>query len=103
LKYSGHTDFHGKRKLLKYPEFKKYIQYSETFRANPNFQGKRKLFKILKDKKYIFNTVNSKHTPFLSASASCLKTLRDKKYFNVLKMFRANCFSGQAKVVQNSE
>jgi len=36
----------GKRKLLKNPECKKYIQYSEKFRGNSVFfQGKRKLLK----------------------------------------------------------
>jgi len=35
----------GKRKLLKNPECKKYIQYSESFQGNSIFQGKRELLK----------------------------------------------------------
>jgi len=31
--------FQGKRKLLKTPECKKYIQYSEKFQGNSVFQG----------------------------------------------------------------
>jgi len=35
--------FQGKRNLLKSPECKKYIQYSEYFQGNSVFQGKRKV------------------------------------------------------------
>jgi len=38
-KISGHTAFQGKRKLLKNPECKKCIQYSENFQGNLCFQG----------------------------------------------------------------
>jgi len=41
----AHSVFQGKRKLLKNPECKKYIQYSEKFQGNSNFQGKGKLLK----------------------------------------------------------
>jgi len=37
--FRAHSVFQGKHKLLKYPECKNYIQYSE------HFQGKRKLLK----------------------------------------------------------
>jgi len=37
--------FQGKHKLLKTPECKKYIQYSEKFLGNSVFQGKRELLK----------------------------------------------------------
>jgi len=37
--------FQGKRKLLKIPKCKMYIQYSENFQGDSVFQGKRKLFK----------------------------------------------------------
>jgi len=37
--------FQGKRKLLKNPECKKYIQYNEKIRATLFFQGKRKFLK----------------------------------------------------------
>ena len=49
-KFRARSVFQGKRKLLKNPECKKYIQYSEKL------QGKRKLLKNL-DYKNIFNTV----------------------------------------------
>jgi len=37
--------FQGKQKLLKHPECKKYIKYSETFHDKLCFQGKRKFLK----------------------------------------------------------
>ena len=37
--------FQGKRKLLKNPECKKFIQYSENFQGDSVFQGKRELLK----------------------------------------------------------
>jgi len=94
--------------------------------ADSVFQGKRRLFKILNDKKYIFNTVNSGHTLFFRASHTLLKNpecknyiqysekfqgklcfqskrkLLKNTYFNAVNIFKANCFSGQAQVVQNS-
>jgi len=39
--------------LLKNPECKKYIQYSEKFQGNSVFQGKRKLLKNSECKMYI--------------------------------------------------
>jgi len=33
----------GKSKLLKNPECKKYLEYSEKFRANSAFQGERRV------------------------------------------------------------
>ena len=46
----GHTVFQDKRKLLKNPEFKKYIQYSEKFRGSACYT------KIVNNEKF-FNTV----------------------------------------------
>ena len=43
--FRAHSVFQGKRKLLKNPECKKYIQYSENFQGKHCFQDKRKLFK----------------------------------------------------------
>jgi len=37
--------FSGQAQAVKNPECKKFIQYSENFRAILFFQGKRKLFK----------------------------------------------------------
>jgi len=45
--FQGKLCFQGKSKLLKNPECKKYIQYSE------NFQGNRKLLENPECKKYI--------------------------------------------------
>ena len=41
--FGGNSVFQDKRKLLKTPECKKYIQYSEKFQGNSVFQGKRML------------------------------------------------------------
>ena len=91
-KFRARSVFQGKRKLLKNPECKKYIQYSEKL------QGKRKLLKNL-DYKNIFNTVA--HS-FFRASASCSKILNDKKYiFNTAKNFRTNSvFQGKCKLLK---
>jgi len=43
--FQGKLCFQGKRKLLKNPECKKYIQYSEKFQGNSALQGKRELLK----------------------------------------------------------
>ena len=48
--FRAQSIFQDKRKLLKNPKCKKYIQYSEKFQSKLCFQGKRKLFKILNDK-----------------------------------------------------
>jgi len=59
---SGHTVFQGKQKLLKHPECKKYIKYSQKFH--------NKLFS--------------------EQTQSSSKILTDKKYFNAVKNFREN-------------
>jgi len=41
--FQGQLYFQGKRNLLKTPECKKYIQYSEKVQSNSVFQGKRKI------------------------------------------------------------
>ena len=51
-KFQGNSVFQGKRKFLKNPEQKIYIQDCE-FRANSVFQGKRKFLKNSEYKKYI--------------------------------------------------
>jgi len=43
--FQGKLCFQGKHKLLKNPECKKYIKYSENFQGKLCFQGKRKLLK----------------------------------------------------------
>jgi len=55
--FRAHSLFQDKCKLLKTPECKKYIQYSEQFQGNSVFfKGKRKLLKNVNCEK-IFNTV----------------------------------------------
>jgi len=72
---SRHTVFQGKRKLLKNPECKKYIQYSKKFQGKLCFQDKHKL----------------------------LKNPECKKYFQYSEEFQGKlCFSGQAQVAQKS-
>jgi len=51
---SGDTIFQGKCKLLKNPECKKYISYSEKFHGKLCFSGQEQsCSKILNGKKYI--------------------------------------------------
>jgi len=67
--FRAHSVFQGKGKLLKNPECKKHVQYSEKF------QGKRKLVKIL-----IINICSIQWiqgTLFFRARASCSQILRD--------------------------
>jgi len=40
--FRAHSFFQGKQKLLKHPECKKYIKYSEKIHDKLCFQGKRK-------------------------------------------------------------
>ena len=42
-KFQDKLCFQGKRKLLKNPKCKKYMQYSEKFQGKLCFQGKRKI------------------------------------------------------------
>jgi len=52
--------FQGKRKLLKNPECKKYVQYSEKFKGKLCFSGQAEsCSKILNVKKYIQYSVFS--------------------------------------------
>jgi len=118
--------------MLKTPECKMYIQYSENFQGklcfsgqaqlaqkslmikntysihwkfqgNSVFQGKRNLLKTPENKKYIFSTVNLGHPLLFRASATCSKILNDKKYiFNTVKIPGQLCFSVQAKLAQKS-
>jgi len=84
-KFQGKLCFQSKRKFLKNP----YFNAGKIFRANSVFQGKRKLFKILKDKN-TFNTVNSGHTLFFRASNSCSNILNVKSILNTAKNFMTN-------------
>jgi len=66
-----HSVFQGKHKLLKNPECKKYIQYSE-FRATLFFRASAKLLKNSWLVKRIFNIVkNFRANSVFRASASC--------------------------------
>jgi len=72
--FRAHSAFQGKRKLLKYPECKKYVQYHEKFQGISVFR----------------------------ASASCSNILNVKSMFDTMKNSRASLFSGQAQVAQIS-
>ena len=55
--FRGNSVFQGKRKLLKNPEYKKYIHYSENFQSNSViFRASASCTKIVNCEK-IFNTV----------------------------------------------
>jgi len=75
----------GKRKLLKNPECKKYIEYSENFQGKLYFSGQAQSWsKILNGKKYIQYSENCAGKLFLKASASCLKILNSENIFNTV-------------------
>jgi len=77
-----------------------YRQYSE-FRTHSVFQGKRKLLKNPECKKYIQYTENFKANSVFSERASCPKILKDKDI--EIKNFRANSvFQGKRKAAQKS-
>jgi len=74
--FRAHSVFQGKQKLLKHPECKKYIKYSEDVMTNSVFR----------------------------ASASSSKILKDKKYFNAVKNFWVNSvFQGKCKFLKSPE
>ena len=117
--------FQGKRKLLKNPECKKYIKYSENFQGTLCFQGKRRLLKnpecnsiywaqwmqgnsvfrasakLLKNpeyKKYIQYSEN------FQGKRKLLKILKIKGIFNTVKNFSATLlFQGKHKLLKNRE
>jgi len=65
---SGHTlFFRASASCSKILKYKKYFNAVKIFGANSVFHGKWKLLKILNNKKYrpIFSTVNSGHTLLL--------------------------------------
>jgi len=90
--------FQGKRRLFKILKDEKYIQYGE-FRAHSVFQGKHKLLKNPECKNYIQYREKFQGKLCFQSKRKLLKN----PYFNAVNIFKANCFSGQAQVVQNSE
>ena len=75
---SGHTVFQGKQKLLKHPECKTYIKYSEQFHDKLCFQGKpqaaQKSWKIKN-----ISTVKSFRATLFFRARKLFKNLNDKK------------------------
>ena len=67
----GTLFFQGKRKLLKNPECKKYIQYSKKFQGNSVFMASASCSKILNDKIYISIQWKIPRKLFFRASACC--------------------------------
>jgi len=70
--------FQGKRKFLKNPECKKYIQYEKNLRASDSWS------KILNGKKYIQYSEKFYGKLFFRASASCSKILNSENIFNTV-------------------
>jgi len=94
-KFQGKLCFQSKLKFLKNP----YFNAGKIFRANSVFQGKRKLFKILKDKN-TFNTVNSGHSVF-QGKQQLLKHPECKKYIKYSEIFHDNlCFQDKRKFLK---
>jgi len=81
-KFQDNSVFQNKRKLLKNSECKKYIQYSEKFLGNSVFQGKRRCSKILNSEKYIHTVKNIRGTLyfFFRASTSYSKIMNCEKF-----------------------
>jgi len=83
-KFRAHSVFQGKRKLLKIPECKKYIQYSEIFRANSVFQLTSKVIT-----EFAYNgtsrirNVIAELTLYANWNA-CKRCLRDRSKCNVI-------------------
>jgi len=97
--------FLGKCKLLKNPECKKYIQYSENFQGTLFFHGKRKLLKNPECKQYIQYSEKLQGTLCFSGQAQmCSKILNIKSIFNTVKNFRAHSVSqGKRKLLKNPD
>jgi len=70
--FTAHSVFQGKRKLLKNPECKKYVQYSENFQGKLRFQGKHKLKNPERYKIFQYSE-KFQGKLFFRASASCSK------------------------------
>jgi len=90
--------------LLKNPQCKKYIKYSENFWATFFFQGKRRCSKILNSKKYIQYREKFQGKLCFQVKRKLLQILNVKSIlFTTVKIFRATLFfSGQAQVAQKS-
>jgi len=96
--------FHGKRMLLKNPECKKYIQYSEKLQGTLCFSGQAQMCSKILNVKSIFNTVKifRAHSVF-QGKRILLKNPECKSYIPYSEKFQVTlCFSGQAQVAQKS-
>jgi len=92
--------FQGKRKLLKNPQCKKCVQYSQNFRGNSVFfRASASCSKILNDKMYMQHS-EIRATLFFRASASCSKILNDKKYIQYSEKFLGNSVFRASGVAQ---
>ena len=94
--------FSGQAQVVQNSEWwKLYIQYK--FRAHSFFQGKRKLLKNPQCKKYIQYSEKFQRTLFLSGQAqSCSKILNGKKYIQYSENFRINSvFQGKRNFPKN--
>ena len=94
-----HTFFQGKRKLLKNPECKNYIQYSEIFQKNSVFRASASSSKIVISMQWKF----SGQALFFRASASCSKFWMIWNIYIQYSEFRVHSvFQGNPQVAQKS-
>ena len=101
-KFSGQTQFSGQAQVAQKSWMIKYISIQWKIPGQLCFQGKRKLLKNPECKKYIQYS-EFMATLFFRASASCSKILNGKKYIQCSEKFQGNSvFSGQAQVAQKS-
>ena len=95
--FQGDSVFQGKRKLLKNPECKKYIQYSEKF------QGKRELLKNPEWQNMFQYSEKFQGKLCFSGQAQVAQKFRMINISIQWKIPGQLCFSGQARVAQNLE
>ena len=95
--------FQGKRKLLKNPQCKKCVQYSQNFRGNSVFLGQVRVAQKFWMITCICNTVKSGQLCFSGQVQVAQKSWMIKSIFNTVKNFWATLFSGQAALLKNSE
>jgi len=98
---SGYTlFFRASHKLLKNPECKNYIQYSEKFQGKFCFQSKRKSLK-----NPYFNAVNIlKANSVFQGKQKLLKHPECETYIKYSEKFHDKlCFQGKRKFLKNPE
>ena len=94
----------GKCKLLKTPECKKHIQYSEKFLGNSVISGQAQVAQeSWMWKVYSIEWNISGQLCFSGQAQSYSKIVNGKKCIQYSEKFQGKLFSGQAQVVKNPE